>query len=37
MASDDKSLSKGDYRQRLSYFKITDAERNDLIDVSELL
>lgn len=34
MDSKDKGLSTGDYRQRLIYFKNTDAERSDMIDVS---
>lgn len=32
MDSKDKGLSTGDYRQRLIYFKNTDAERSDMID-----
>lgn len=35
MGSKEKDLSTGDYRQHLTYFKDTDAERNGMIDVSE--
>lgn len=35
MASQDKGLSAGNYRQRSIYFKGMDAERNSMLEVSQ--